>query len=211
MITLVFNCALDRANFVNACKFNLDFKVDNNSNILQECQIYDNKWITTIIEHVTKEKLIDLDNKYHSDILLINSHNKCLDLKDNWYYCGNADEVEAFMEIPLGKHAKNRITFLIFKQNIGWNDVVESFIERISNPIIEVIDEDEEEEEKEPVKEIKRIKAANCIACFEDSPQVMFDCGHKPFCHDCAKLWKTSCPICREQPKIIFIDNEEKK
>ncbi len=206
MIILVFNCHLDRANFVNACKFNLDFKVDT-SDVLQECQIYDNQWITTVIQEITKDKLSRLDARYQCDILLINPK-ETIELNDNWFHCHSADEIEAFMELPLGKHAKNRITFLIYKQNTTWDDVVESFLDNLVKPNIII-----EEVEEEPVREIKRIKSAYCLSCFEDDNNslVMFDCGHEPFCNDCSKVWKMSCPVCREKPKTIFLNYEEKK
>lgn len=208
MIILVFNCHLDRANFVNACKFNLDFKVDT-SDVLQECQIYNNQWITTVIEDITKEKVSKLNKRYPYDILLVNPK-KTIKLNHNWYHCKSADEIEAFMGLPLGKHAKNRITFLIYKQTIGWDDVVESFLDRLPKPNIVVMEEEEEAEE--PIREIKRIKAVHCLSCFdEDKSMVMFDCGHEPFCIDCSKVWKLSCPVCREKPKTIFLNYEEKK
>jgi hypothetical protein len=206
---LVFCSQLERANFVNAIKFEKDFDVEIINDVI-ETLIFESIYITTVISNISRDTLEILDEHYKDkskSILLIHPLIVLDDMKEHWYVCQSADEIEAFMEVPLTRHAKNRITYLIFNTTITLDNVMESFLERLPKSRIEVV----EEEEKEEVREVKRIKASECSYCLEDLPRVMFDCGHEVFCYGCSQIWNKTCPICRKETKTIFVDNEEKK
>lgn len=57
--------------------------------------------------------------------------------------------------------------------------------------------ETEKPPERKKTKIIRAIQEERCAICLDNDTKVMFDCGHKCVCAECAEDWNKTCPICR--------------